>query len=78
MYFSSIVEMGWHDVRGINSVRALAAAGAKQDPVECIKKIGIIWKNRKSINMAVVIKHAIHAWDLQLPELFSQDITAWG
>jgi pimeloyl-ACP methyl ester carboxylesterase len=76
--FSSIVELGWDDVRGINGVRTLAVAGAKQDSVEGVKKMGTTWKESgQSMNRAVVVKDAVHAWDLQLPELFAQAITAW-
>lgn len=74
----SIVEVGWDDVRGINGVRTLAVAGALQDPVETIKKMGTIWKeNGQTKSMAVVIKDAVHAWDLQLPELFAEAISSW-
>lgn len=76
--FSSIADIGWDDVCGINSVRTLALAGAKQDYIEGVRKMVTIWKeNGQSMNKAVVVKDAVHAWDLQLPELFVQAITAW-
>jgi pimeloyl-ACP methyl ester carboxylesterase len=78
---SSIVESGWEDVRGVKGVRTLAVAGAnpaKSDDVEGARKMGTIWKeNGQDMNKVVVIDEAVHAWDLQLPELFAKVIAAW-
>lgn len=74
----SMAERGWDDVKAINGVRSLALAGAKKDPVEIVKRMGVVWKeNGQTKSKAVKIEAAEHAWDLQLPELFAEAIIAW-
>lgn len=59
-------------------VRTLAVAGEKQDDVENTRKMGQVLKEHGSPqNMAAVAKDAIHAWDLQKPELMAESIKAW-
>lgn len=74
----SLAERGWDDVRAMRGVRTLAIAGAKKDPVDDVKKFGIVWKeNGQSMNRAVMVEDAVHVWNMQLPELFAQAIIAW-
>lgn len=37
-----------------------------------------VWKESGNwLNRVVLVKGAVHAWDLQLPELFARAIIAW-
>lgn len=59
-------------------VRTLAVAGEKQDDVEGTRKMGQVLKEHGlPQNVAVVAKDAVHAWDLQKPELMAESIKAW-
>jgi pimeloyl-ACP methyl ester carboxylesterase len=76
--YSSILELGWEEVREITEVRTLSIAGGVQDQVNATRKMGIIWKEeglRES--KAVVVRDAMHAWDLQLPDLFAEGVKSW-
>ncbi|KAH8878928.1 alpha/beta-hydrolase [Thozetella sp. PMI_491] len=76
--FSSILEVNLEQVRGIKEVRVLAIAGGRQDPVEPTRKMGLAWKDSgHPDSRAVVVKAAVHAWDLQLPVLFADGVLAW-
>ena len=61
--------------------RILAIAGDQGDNVEGTKKMGKVFRaqghedGKKS--QACVVKGAIHAWNLQFPELFADGIKAW-
>ncbi|KAF2016241.1 alpha/beta-hydrolase [Aaosphaeria arxii CBS 175.79] len=67
-------------------VRTLSIAGAKGDDVPMIEKTADALRSRRTIqdeawpddgSGAVVLREAVHAWDLQLPELFAQGVSAW-
>ena len=58
-------------------MRTLAVAGAKQDDIAGTRRLGHILRIGCEESRAVVIDGAIHAWDLQWPDLFARGITAW-
>lgn len=63
---------------GATGKRVLAVAGGKQDDVEATGKMGNTLRESGSPeSRAVVVKNAVHAWDLQFPELFAEGIKAW-
>ncbi|GAB1315506.1 Dihydrolipoyllysine-residue acetyltransferase component of acetoin cleaving system [Madurella fahalii] len=80
--YASILEcLGWEEVRRIDSVRVLCVAGGKQDDVDSTRKVGEVWKKEgiteRLGSRAVMVKEAVHAWDLQFPELFAEGVKAW-
>ncbi|KAK3353731.1 Alpha/Beta hydrolase protein [Lasiosphaeria hispida] len=81
VYTSILADCGWEEVRGIDAVRVLDVAAGKQDDVEAARKVGRVWRDtgvRERLgSRAVVVRDAVHAWDLQLPELFAGGIRAW-
>lgn len=84
--FTSMLAWGQEDVGGMR-VRALAVAGGKGDNVPEVAEMGRRLRERRGPDGeeawpqdgsgAVVVRNAIHAWDLQLPELFAKGIVAW-
>jgi pimeloyl-ACP methyl ester carboxylesterase len=58
-------------------MRTLAVAGAKQDDVAGTGRLGHVLRIGCEESRAVVIDGALHAWNLQWPELFARGITAW-
>jgi hypothetical protein len=57
--------------------RTLAVAGGKQDDVDGTRRLGHVLRIGCEESRAVVVDGAVHAWDLQWPELFARGITAW-
>lgn len=66
---------------GRGDVRILAVSGGKQDDTEAIKKLGhrlrSLGNSEGRLSSAVVVKTAVHGWNMQLPELFANGIIAW-
>ena len=58
-------------------VRTLVIAGGKQDPVEPTRVYGAEVGKGNQGSQTCVVRKAIHAWDLQFPELFASGIRAW-
>lgn len=81
VYTSILGCLGWGEVRAIREVRTLNVAGGKQDDVQATKKVGQVWKEsgvaEATGSRAVVVRDALHAWDLQMPELFAEGVKAW-
>jgi pimeloyl-ACP methyl ester carboxylesterase len=78
--YSTVLEFSYDDVAKIGATgkRVLTVAGGRMDDVESTRKMGTLLKKSGSPqSKAVVVKKAVHAWDLQFPELFAQGITAW-
>ncbi|KAK3935349.1 Dihydrolipoyllysine-residue acetyltransferase component of acetoin cleaving system [Diplogelasinospora grovesii] len=79
--YASILELGWAEIEGINQVRTLNIAGGLQDDVESTRRVGKVWRDNGTTqtlgSRAVVVRDAVHAWDLQMPELFAEGIKAW-
>ncbi|KAF4957021.1 hypothetical protein FGADI_3435 [Fusarium gaditjirri] len=61
--------------------RILAAAGDQGDDFDGAKEMALTFRKEAredgKKSTAVLIKGAIHAWNLQFPELFAEGITAW-
>ncbi|KAG5802266.1 hypothetical protein H9Q74_013214 [Fusarium xylarioides] len=61
--------------------RILAAAGDQGDDFDGAKEMALTFckegRDDGKKSAAVLIKGAIHAWNLQFPELFSEGIKAW-
>ena len=59
-------------------VRTLTVAGEAQDDVAVCRQMGqLLRKGGSKASQAAVAKKALHAWDLQFPELFAKSIRAW-
>lgn len=59
------------------TVRTMTVARALQDDVEATRKMGEILREKCQESRAAVAKRAVHAWDLQFPQLFAKSIRAW-
>ncbi|KAK5653255.1 hypothetical protein OQA88_9154 [Cercophora sp. LCS_1] len=74
--YGSILGIGWETVREIQGVRCLCVAGGKQDDLGSTRRVGEVWR-ANGIGKAVVVREALHAWDLQMPEVFARGVRAW-
>ncbi|KAM9885280.1 hypothetical protein BJF96_g9371 [Verticillium dahliae] len=81
--FSTIARYRLEDVGKIET-RTLMVAGGRQDDVGASKLAGQVLENRvirgqrlDDGSRSVVIRDALHAWDLQFPELFARGVLAW-
>ncbi|KAK4172559.1 Alpha/Beta hydrolase protein [Triangularia setosa] len=66
----------------INQVRCLSVAGERQDQIEVTRRVGQVWKEKgltgRLGSRAFVVRGAVHAWDLQFPEVFAGGIRSWA
>ncbi|KAK0736185.1 Alpha/Beta hydrolase protein [Apiosordaria backusii] len=66
----------------VDQVRCLSVAGEKQDQVEVTRKVGQVWKEKglteRLGSRVFVVRGAVHAWDLQFPEIFAGGIRSWA
>ena len=69
-----LMELTWEDVRAI-PVRTLSIAAEKLDDVEAVRRMGREMPVKGSLG--VVIRGAVHTWNLQKPGLFAEGIKAW-
>jgi hypothetical protein len=60
-----------------DSARALAVAGGRQDDVEGVRRLGVVFRRVNERSMAVVLERAMHWWGLQWPELFAEGVVKW-
>lgn len=81
--FASIVRFTLEDVGKIRA-RTLMVAGGRQDDVGATALAGQVLKAREmggrkvdDGSHAVVVRDALHAWDLQFSELFGRGVLAW-
>lgn len=74
--YTSILKFTDEDVRAVG-VRTLAVAGGLQDDVEGTRRMGRELRGGCKESKAVVVRNAVHTWDLQLPGLFAQGVKAW-
>jgi hypothetical protein len=58
-------------------MRTLAVAGERQDDVEGTRRLGQVLRGGCDESRAFVVNGAVHAWNLQWPELFAEGIEAW-
>jgi pimeloyl-ACP methyl ester carboxylesterase len=65
----------------IKGTRVLAVAGGQQDDIDMSKKMGHALTTaggaHSSECKAVVVRKAIHAWDVEYPKLFVEGVKAW-
>ena len=61
----------------IEKTRVMLVAGGKTDDVESTQTMGQIIKQKCPGSRAFVVRKAVHAWDLQYPELFARGVQAW-
>ncbi|RVX68662.1 hypothetical protein B0A52_07089 [Exophiala mesophila] len=74
--YTSILNMTSEEIEKI-SVRTLTVAGGRQDQFDATTKMGQVLKVQNPASKAVVVKDAMHAWNLQFPELFAKGVRAW-
>ncbi|CAM1506293.1 Fc.00g059340.m01.CDS01 [Cosmosporella sp. VM-42] len=75
--YTSILDFSWEEVRQING-RVAVVAGSLQDDVEATRRMGPLLRDGGSEESRVfMVKNAVHAWNLQFPELFANGIRAW-
>ncbi|KAJ9137466.1 Dihydrolipoyllysine-residue acetyltransferase component of acetoin cleaving system [Pleurostoma richardsiae] len=74
--YAGILQIGFDEVREIRT-RTLTVAGGKQDDVRSTRKMGAALKQVNDKSRAVVVRDAVHAWDMQFPELFAEGIKSW-
>ena len=81
VYASILASVRWEEVAATDGVRVLSVAAGKQDDVDATKKVGEVWREsgvtERLGSRAVVVREAVHAWDLQMPELFAEGVRAW-
>ena len=58
-------------------IRTLVVAGGKQDSIEGTAAYAKEVRKGNAFSQGCVVKDAIHAWDLQFPELFASGVRAW-
>jgi pimeloyl-ACP methyl ester carboxylesterase len=81
--YAGLAKWQHEDVKAVGEKdkRILAAAGDQGDDFDGAKEMALAFRNegredgKKST--AVLIKGAIHAWNLQFPEFFAEGIKAW-
>ncbi|KAI1803194.1 alpha/beta-hydrolase [Daldinia bambusicola] len=88
---SRLYEAGTHDTAkwskddmvevGKKDKRIALVAGGKQDNVEGVRETGKLFESLGTGDgrgtRAFVVRHAIHAWNLQDPLLFAKGVRAW-
>jgi pimeloyl-ACP methyl ester carboxylesterase len=82
--YSSILGITMDDVANLHA-RTLTVAGGQQDDLLATEEMGARLRERAMESEfqpdhrshAVMVRRAVHAWDLQLPELFADGIIAW-
>ncbi|KAK0665228.1 Alpha/Beta hydrolase protein [Cercophora samala] len=81
VYGSIVEEFTMEQMAEVDEVRCLSVAGEKQDQVEVTRRVGQVWKERglsgRLGSRAFVVREAVHAWDLQFPEVFAGGIRSW-
>jgi pimeloyl-ACP methyl ester carboxylesterase len=80
--FGSCLKITMKSIEEIKGVRVLAIAGGQQDNVDMTQQMGRAFhissgSKDKCGSKAVVVRKAVHAWDMQFPELFASGIKAW-
>ncbi|KAK4666523.1 hypothetical protein QC763_300960 [Podospora pseudopauciseta] len=81
VYGSIVEEFTVEGMAEVGQVRCLSVAGGKQDQVEVTRRVGQVWKERgltgRLGSRAFVVRGAVHAWDLQFPDVFAGGIRSW-
>lgn len=79
-FFTSLLNCSTEMIAEIGETgrRVLAVAGGQGDDVTATKKMGVTLIDAGSLHsQAAVVKKAVHAWDVQFPELFAAGVKAW-
>ena len=68
-----------HKSGGVKPLPApcLVVAGGLQDSINTARLAGQTLRKGNEKSVACVVRRAIHAWDLQFPELFAQGVRCW-
>lgn len=75
--YTSILDFDWIKVQEVH-VRTAVIAGSLQDDVEATREMGpLLREGGCSESQVFVVKNAVHAWNLQFPEVFALGIRAW-
>lgn len=75
--YTSILDFDWGKVQEVH-VRTAVIAGSLQDDVEATREMGpLLRQGGCSESRVFVVKNALHAWNLQFPEVFALGIRAW-
>lgn len=76
--YESILPLDFEQMRALR-VRTLCVAGGRQDDVPGVAKVGEVLRSRptEDYSRAVVVREALHAWNLQFPELFARGVLGW-
>jgi pimeloyl-ACP methyl ester carboxylesterase len=75
--YTAVHAVRLEDLAKIDGVRIAIVAGGKRDSVRDTKEAGKVLGSKNPGCKAFVVRDAVHLWDLQLPELFAQGVTAW-
>jgi pimeloyl-ACP methyl ester carboxylesterase len=78
--YSSLLEFNMATIAGIAKTgrRIATIAGGKFDNVKATQAMGAVLRSGGSPqSQAFVVRKALHAWDLQYPQLFAAGIRAW-
>ncbi|KAL2105890.1 hypothetical protein VUR80DRAFT_7606 [Thermomyces stellatus] len=70
--YTSILRISFEDVARIEA-RVLSVSAGRDDDLRSAARMGRVLREGR----AVVVRGAVHAWDLQFPELFARGILAW-
>ena len=74
-------EKGWGVIRGLDEVRMVNVAGEKHDDLGSSRRIKEVWRETGILerlgSRVVVVRGAVHAWNLQMPEVFAEGIVRW-
>lgn len=72
---------GWELIRGLDKVRMVNIAGEKNDDLRSSRMIKEVWRETGILerlgSRVVVVRGAVHPWDLQMPEVFAEGILRW-
>ncbi|KIW99480.1 uncharacterized protein Z518_11219 [Rhinocladiella mackenziei CBS 650.93] len=74
--YGSMVKFTKADICLITA-RTLTMAGGLQDDVEATREMGKVLRGKCPESKAAVVKGAVHAWNLQFPELFATAVRTW-
>ena len=68
-----------HKTGGVKPLTSpcLIVAGGLQDSINTTRLAGHTLRRGNEKSVACVVKHAIHAWDLQFPDVFAEGVRCW-
>ncbi|KIW06528.1 uncharacterized protein PV09_02960 [Verruconis gallopava] len=72
-----LLDVQLDDLREIERTRVALFSGGKHDDFENARAMARIIRQRCEESKAFVVRKAIHAWDIQYPDLFANGVVAW-